>query len=410
MGNTTSCTATMTLSAQFICWLRRGRKSGGGSFMFTMRMKQCPPVAVSSSASIANRCGKSVSLWLIASLESPTIRLTRFSRDAHVVQSATLYITMAWIRRPLRMSPPTAPDFVVNGICLEDALILLFGGRLVPEKNPLFAVEVLANLRWIEPRAFAVFVGSGSQEQDVLTRARKLGIESSVRLLGWRNDLAEIMSCSDWFILPHPDHPAEGFGLAIVEAQLAGLRMLLSYGILDDPLLPTAKFRRLTLSEGPDMWAKAAMELLTRSGAVASRCTRCARRIGNEHGPGAQGTARAPHMKQVRPIRVLQIIDSLGMGGAETWLMEVLRLWSKSGVGQIDFLATSGNPGIFDEEARRLGAQVYYLRYGRAHLRDLRNNFAICCGSGGTTPSTTIKTTPVDGISWWAEARCRPCE
>lgn len=68
------------------------------------------------------------------------------------------------------------------------------------------------------------------------------------------------------------------------------------------------------------------------------------------------------------PIKVLQIVDTLGMGGAETWLMDVLRLWSKSGVCQLDFLATSGNVGIFDEEAMQLGAQVHYLRYGRAHL------------------------------------------
>jgi glycosyltransferase involved in cell wall biosynthesis len=80
-------------------------------------------------------------------------------------------------------------------------------------------------------------------------------------------------------------------------------------------------------------------------------------------------------MKQERAIRVLQVIDSLGMGGAETWLMEVLRLWSKSEVGRIDFLATSGNPGIFDEEARRLGAQVHYVRYGRAHLPRFATQF-----------------------------------
>lgn len=144
----------------------------------------------------------------------------------------------------------------------EDALILLFGGRLVPEKNPVFAVDVLAHLRCIEPRAVAVFVGAGSLESGVLTRARKLGVENSVRLLGWRNDLPGIMSCSDWFILPHPEHPVEGFGVAIVEAQLAGLRMLLSRGILDDPLFSTASFRRLALSDGPKMWAKAAIELL----------------------------------------------------------------------------------------------------------------------------------------------------
>jgi glycosyltransferase involved in cell wall biosynthesis len=144
----------------------------------------------------------------------------------------------------------------------EDARILLFGGRLVPEKNPVFVVDVLADLRCIESRAVAVFSGLGSQERDVLARARELSVESSVRLLGWRNDLPEIMSCSDWFILPHPEQTMEGFGLAVVEAQLAGLRMLLSRGIPDDPLLPTACFRRLPLSGGSKAWAIAAMELL----------------------------------------------------------------------------------------------------------------------------------------------------
>jgi glycosyltransferase involved in cell wall biosynthesis len=146
-----------------------------------------------------------------------------------------------------------------------DGLILLFGGRLVPEKNPVFAVDVLAQLRYLDSRVVAVFAGSGSHEQLVLERARELRVEDSVRLLGWRNDLAEVMSCSDWFILPHPEHPMEGFGLAVVEAQLAGLRMLLSPGILDDPLLPTACFRRLPLADGPTAWAKAAIELFEES-------------------------------------------------------------------------------------------------------------------------------------------------
>jgi glycosyltransferase involved in cell wall biosynthesis len=144
----------------------------------------------------------------------------------------------------------------------QNALILLFGGRLVPEKNPVFVVDLLANLRCIDPRAIAVFAGAGSLEMDVLARARRLGVEDFVRLLGWRNDLPHVMNCSDCFILPHPEHPVEGFGLAIVEAQLSGLPMLLSRGILDDPILPTASFRRLALSDGPLLWAKAAMELL----------------------------------------------------------------------------------------------------------------------------------------------------
>jgi hypothetical protein len=78
---------------------------------------------------------------------------------------------------------------------------------------------------------------------------------AAVRLLGWRKDLPEIMGCSDWFILPYPEQPMEGFGLSVAEAQLAGLQMLLSRGIPDDPLLPSASFRRLPLSAGPKAWA-----------------------------------------------------------------------------------------------------------------------------------------------------------
>jgi glycosyltransferase involved in cell wall biosynthesis len=55
--------------------------------------------------------------------------------------------------------------------------------------------------------------------------------------------------------------------------------------------------------------------------------------------------------------------------------MEVLRLWSKSGVAQMDFLLTSGNSGVFDDEARRLGANIHYLRYGRRSIPHFSSGF-----------------------------------
>ncbi len=118
-------------------------------------------------------------------------------------------------------------------------------------------------MRRRNPGIFGVFAGTGSLESALRDRADELNISEAVRLTGWRNDLAEVMSCCDWFILPRPEHPMEGFGLAIVEAQLAGLRLLLSQGIADDPLLPGACFRRLPLASGPANWADAALELLS---------------------------------------------------------------------------------------------------------------------------------------------------
>jgi len=153
----------------------------------------------------------------------------------------------------------------------ENALILLFAGRVVPEKNPVFVIDVLSRLRALEPNVFAVFAGDGSLVEDVVARAKALNMENALRILGWRSDVAEVMSCCDWFILPHPEEPREGFGLAVVEAQLAGLHLLLSQGVADDPLLPTASCRRLSLSDDPDLWARAAIELLR--GPSPSRCS-----------------------------------------------------------------------------------------------------------------------------------------
>ena len=143
----------------------------------------------------------------------------------------------------------------------EDALILLFAGRITPEKKTVFAVEVLAELCRLDPRVMGVFAGAGSLETAVAVRAQQLGIANRLRMIGWRTDLPAVMCASDWFILPRPEHPMEGFGLAVVEAQLAGLRLLLSLGISDDPLLPTAVFRRLSLSQSPAVWARAAVDL-----------------------------------------------------------------------------------------------------------------------------------------------------
>ena len=80
-------------------------------------------------------------------------------------------------------------------------------------------------------------------------------------------------------------------------------------------------------------------------------------------------------LDQNRPVRVLQVVSSLGMGGAETWLMELLRLWAKDRIGEMDFLLTSGERGIFDDEAAALGARLHYLRYGRMHLNSFRRNY-----------------------------------
>jgi glycosyltransferase involved in cell wall biosynthesis len=71
-----------------------------------------------------------------------------------------------------------------------------------------------------------------------------------------------------------------------------------------------------------------------------------------------------------REIRVLQVFDSLGMGGAETWLVSLLKHFQLNNEQaavkvKFDILLTSGDKAIFDDEAKTLGARLFYLPFTR---------------------------------------------
>lgn len=62
-------------------------------------------------------------------------------------------------------------------------------------------------------------------------------------------------------------------------------------------------------------------------------------------------------------MRVLHIIDSLSMGGAETWLVEIVKYAIEdTGLPKFDFLIAGGKKAIFDDTVTELGCKVYYLR------------------------------------------------
>jgi glycosyltransferase involved in cell wall biosynthesis len=66
----------------------------------------------------------------------------------------------------------------------------------------------------------------------------------------------------------------------------------------------------------------------------------------------------------MREGRVLHIIDSFNMGGAETWLVEIVKYTRENmpGFPPFDFIAAGGNTAIFDDLIRSLGCRIFYLK------------------------------------------------
>ena len=72
--------------------------------------------------------------------------------------------------------------------------------------------------------------------------------------------------------------------------------------------------------------------------------------------------------------RVLQIVSSLGMGGAETWLACLVED-AQADLPQIDFLVTSGQQGHFDQRMIEHGCQIHYLKFDRSNLSGFIRGF-----------------------------------
>jgi glycosyltransferase EpsF len=83
------------------------------------------------------------------------------------------------------------------------------------------------------------------------------------------------------------------------------------------------------------------------------------------------------------PLKVLHIIHGFGMGGVETWLMQLLRRWSKTKTVKMDFLLTGGESSFFDAEAKELGAALHYYRYGRHTLSHFQKKYRHLLSQGG---------------------------
>jgi glycosyltransferase involved in cell wall biosynthesis len=73
------------------------------------------------------------------------------------------------------------------------------------------------------PAAACVVAGQGRQHAELQAKIDRLGLSERVRLLGFRDDVTQIIAAADMFVLPAE---AEPFGLVILEAMEAAVPVI----------------------------------------------------------------------------------------------------------------------------------------------------------------------------------------
>lgn len=108
---------------------------------------------------------------------------------------------------------------------LTGELVVGHVGRFNPQKNHPFLLDIFAALLKKEPDAVLLLVGGGADMPKIQAKVQELGIAERVRFLGVRSDVADLMQAMDVFVFPSL---YEGLGIALVEAQAAGLPCVVS--------------------------------------------------------------------------------------------------------------------------------------------------------------------------------------
>jgi len=101
----------------------------------------------------------------------------------------------------------------------EGNLVVGTAGRLTPVKGQRYLIEAARKIVDVKPDTTFVFLGDGELLNELKNMAFRLGIRENVKFLGWRPDVAEVMSTFDIFVLPSLN---EGMGRVLVEAMAMG--------------------------------------------------------------------------------------------------------------------------------------------------------------------------------------------
>lgn len=141
----------------------------------------------------------------------------------------------------------------------ENCLVLGHIGNFSHSKNQIFLIQILHALKFFMPKAKMILVGAdyGALDQ-VKKEVAKLKLESEVIFLGQRSDVENVLSALDVFLFPSHH---EGFGIALLEAQVSGLPCLFSSCLPRDAAIADSAVS-CQLAEGADVWARKILDLV----------------------------------------------------------------------------------------------------------------------------------------------------
>ncbi|HEY7636597.1 MAG TPA: glycosyltransferase [Gemmatimonadales bacterium] len=116
--------------------------------------------------------------------------------------------------------PPGTREALRRSLGVKQEFVWLAVGRFVPAKDYPNMLRAFAQVAGRLPGTVLLLVGRGSLQAETEALAKSLGVGSQVRFLGVRQDVPELMSAADGYVL---SSAWEGMPIVLLEAAAAAL-------------------------------------------------------------------------------------------------------------------------------------------------------------------------------------------
>ena len=133
----------------------------------------------------------------------------------------------------------------------ENKIVYGFIGRYVPQKNPLFLIDIFNEIVKQQENAILVMIGFGELVDEMHDRIERYGVTNKVVDLGRRDDIKQFYNAFDAFLLPSL---YEGMPVVGIEAQCSGLPIFFSKNITEETTASELAYY-IGLEETPNIWA-----------------------------------------------------------------------------------------------------------------------------------------------------------
>ncbi len=134
----------------------------------------------------------------------------------------------------------------------ENVDIIGHVGRFSKVKNQKFLIKVYKQYQKKNPNSLLIMVGIGEEKKKIETLVKKYGLERKVKFLGLRQDTDAIYSAMDYMVFPSL---YEGISIALIEAQISGLKIFASDTIDKDTDISN-NITWLSINDNPVVWSE----------------------------------------------------------------------------------------------------------------------------------------------------------